>query len=82
MKTTSSVKKWGNSLAVRIPTAVIQDLGLTENSSVQIISDGTIATIQPKKRKKATLDELVAAITNENLHQESDWGSPVGKEVW
>jgi antitoxin MazE len=82
MKTTSSVKKWGNSLAVRIPTAVAQDLGLSENSSVQIISDGIIATIQPKKRKKISLDELVAAITPDNIHEEVDWGKPVGKEVW
>ncbi len=82
MKTTSSVKKWGNSLAVRIPTAVVQDLGLSENSSVQIVSNGVSATIQPKKRKKATLDELVAAITAENRHKEVDWGKPVGKEVW
>jgi len=82
MKATSSVKKWGNSLAVRIPTAVIQDLGLSENSSVQIISNGVSATIQPNKRKKPTLDELVAAITPENRHDEVDWGKPVGKEVW
>lgn len=78
----SSVKKWGNSLAVRIPMVVIQDLGLSENSSVQIISNGVSATIQPSKRKKATLDELVAAITPENRHEEVDWGEPVGKEVW
>jgi len=82
MKTTSSVKKWGNSLAVRIPTAVVQDLGLSENSSVQIVSDGIVATIQPKKRKKVNLDELVAAITPNNIHEEVDWGSAVGKEVW
>ncbi len=84
MKTTSnsSVKKWGNSLAVRIPAAVVQDLGLSENSSIQIVSDGVVAKIQPKKRKKLSLDELVAGITSENLHKEVDWGPPVGKEVW
>lgn len=82
MKITSSVKKWGNSLAVRIPTAVAQDLGLSENSSIQIVSDGVVATIQPKKRKKVSLNELVAAITTDNLHKEVDWGKPVGKEIW
>jgi antitoxin MazE len=82
MKTNSSVKRWGNSLAVRIPSSVIQDLGLSENSSVQIISNGVIATIQPNKRRKINLDELVAAITPDNVHGEVDWGSPVGKEVW
>ena len=82
MKTNSSVKKWGNSLAVRIPSSVIQDLGLSENSSVQIVSNGLVATIQPKKCKKISLDELVAAITPDNVHGEVDWGRPVGKEVW
>jgi antitoxin MazE len=82
MKTNSSVKKWGNSLAVRIPSSVIKDLGLSENSSVQIVSNGVVATIQPNKRKKISLDELVAAITPDNVHRKVDWGSPVGKEVW
>jgi antitoxin MazE len=82
MKTTSSVKKWGNSLAVRIPTSVAQDLGLSENSSVQIVSDGSVATIQPKKHKKVSMDELVAGITPDNLHGAVDWGNPVGKEIW
>ena len=82
MKTTSSVKKWGNSLAVRMPSAVVQDLGLSENSSVQIVSDGTTVTITPKRSKKLSLDELVRAITTQNSHQEVDWGEPVGREVW
>jgi antitoxin MazE len=82
MNTTSSVKKWGNSLAVRIPSAVAQDLGLSENSTVQITSDGAVATIKPKKGDKASLKELVAGITPDNRHQEVDWGEPVGKEVW
>jgi antitoxin MazE len=82
MNTTSSVKKWGNSLAVRIPIAVAQDLGLSENSTVQITSDGAVATIKPKKGDKVSLKELVARITPDNRHQEVDWGESVGKEVW
>ena len=82
MTINSSVRKWGNSLAIRIPSSVIQDLALSENSSIQITSNGVVATIQPKKRKKLSLDELVAAITPDNIHKEVDWGSPVGKEIW
>ena len=81
MTTNSSIKKWGNSLAIRIPSSVVQDLALSENSSVQITSNGVVATIQPKKHKKVSLDELVAAITPDNIHKEVDWGKPVGKEV-
>ncbi|HVC36189.1 MAG TPA: AbrB/MazE/SpoVT family DNA-binding domain-containing protein [Candidatus Dormibacteraeota bacterium] len=82
MKVNSSVKTWGNSLAVRIPTAIAQDLGLSENSSVQIVSNGIIATIQPQKHKKISLDKLVEAITPNNIHEEVDWGKPIGNEVW
>ncbi len=82
MQTTSSVKKWGNSLAVRIPTSIAQELGLSENSSVKISSDGIVATIQPRKHKKVSLDELVTSITVENRHQEIDWGGPIGEELW
>ena len=28
------------------------------------------------------LHELVEAITLENRHNETDWGAPVGREVW
>ena len=28
------------------------------------------------------LDELVEAITLENRHDETDWGAPVGRELW
>jgi antitoxin MazE len=82
MKTISSVGKWGNSLAVRIPSSVALDLGLSENSSVQINSDGHTAVIKPRKTKKVSLDTLVSRITTENRHNETDWGKPVGKEIW
>lgn len=29
-----------------------------------------------------SLEEMLARITPENLHDEVDWGAPVGKEVW
>jgi len=31
---------------------------------------------------KLTLESLVAGITPENRHQETDWGTPAGKEAW
>lgn len=82
MKAISSIGKWGNSLAVRIPSSVAKDLGLSENTSVQIDSDGHVAVLKPKKVKKASLDVLVDKITSENRHSEVNWGTPVGKEVW
>ena len=33
-------------------------------------------------RKEYTLDELVAQITPENRHEETDWGPRTGREAW
>ena len=82
MQTTTKIKKWGNSLAIRIPQAVVADLGLSIDSSVQITSNGSVVTIKPENRKKLSLSELLDRVTPENLHNEYDWGKPAGKEVW
>ena len=35
-----------------------------------------------RKRRRYTLKRLVRAITAENRHGETDWGQPVGNEIW
>jgi antitoxin MazE len=82
MQTTTTVKKWGNSLAIRIPRAIVQNLGLSEDNDLQIISNGKVATLERKSHKKLTLQQLLEKVTPENVHGEIDWGGPVGKEIW
>jgi antitoxin MazE len=82
MQTTTTVKKWGNSLAIRIPRAIVQNLGLSEDNDLQIISNGKVATLERKSHKKITLQQLLEKVTPENVHGEIDWGGPVGKEIW
>jgi antitoxin MazE len=76
------LSRWGNSLAVRIPSSVAQEAELHEGVSVDIetISDGGLR-LTPI-RSAPTIDELVAGITDENRHDEADWGEPVGNEAW
>jgi antitoxin MazE len=77
----TQVSKWGNSLAVRIPKASAEEAGLSEGAPVELtVVDGKIV-IAPACREYA-LEELVAGITPRNRHVESDWGAPVGKEIW
>jgi antitoxin MazE len=38
--------------------------------------------IEPLNRRDFQLAELLEGITNENVHRETDAGSPVGNEVW
>ena len=78
----TKVQKWGNSLALRIPKAFALDAQIENNSEVEIsLVDGQIV-IKPIPKQQWTLDQLLSGITNENVHQEIDTGSAVGKEVW
>lgn len=80
----SQVKRWGNSLAVRIPAAIADELGLRDNAPVQLeVTDGKL-TIQSlsRRRNKYTLAELVEGITHDNIHQAVEVSGPVGNEVW
>ena len=77
-----TIKKWGNSYALRIPKSILDDMHLGNNSEVEIlISDGMIK-LQPVKKKEYTLDELLEGVTPENLHQEVETGPPKGNEIW
>ncbi len=79
----AQLKKWGNSLALRVPTGLLAELNLSENSIVDLrVEDGklTIAPMQ-KKKWKYSLEELLAGVSEENIHPETDWGSAVGEEL-
>lgn len=76
------VKKWGNSLALRIPTALRDALDLNENDSVEMREENGRLVIEKKRPAHPTLEELLARITPDNIHPETDWGPPVGKEIW
>ena len=74
----ATVSKWGNSLAIRIPQALAELLGLTEGTSVDL--DAVQNTLLVKKHKDLRLEELLA--TYEQRQTEENWGGPEGQEVW
>ncbi|OUC15776.1 MAG: MazF family transcriptional regulator [Alkalinema sp. CACIAM 70d] len=78
----ATVARWGNSLAVRIPQHIVKEIQLIEGAEVDLmVIDGNLV-IKPRPRKRYSLDELVAAMTPENLHSEVDSGVAVGNEAW
>jgi len=80
----SSLKKWGNSLACRIPSSLAKECGLTEQSSIEITScDGKIVISKVIQVPVYSLEELVSRITPENRHDfaDTDFGGPVGREL-
>jgi antitoxin MazE len=76
------VKKWGNSASVRIPAAVMQAARLDLDDPVDVREESGRIIIEPERRREYDLDDLVKAITPENLHEEVDFDRPVGKEAW
>jgi len=76
------VRKWGNSLAVRIPSSFAEEIGLQEDGQIEMsVSDGKVL-IEPATSPTYSLDQLLDRVTDDNLHPEVDWGEPVGNEVW
>lgn len=78
----ATIQKWGNSLALRLPKPFTSQINLSEHSPVEIILEENQIIIKPIRVPEVNLDELLAAITPENLHAEISTGKVVGKEVW
>jgi antitoxin MazE len=78
-----AVKKWGNSLALRIPAHLARQLNLTEDTQVVCtVVDGALVVKPANERPPYTLDQLLDRITPENIHLETDTGGAMGKESW
>jgi antitoxin MazE len=76
------VQKWGNSLALRIPKSFATEAGLQNNSSVELsLARGKLVVV-PVVKPKLTLKQLLAKVTEDNLHHEIDTGPAVGIEAW
>ena len=76
----ATVKRWGNSLGVRIPNLIVRELSLKDGSLVDINDRGKEIIIKPVQKNK--LSEMVNNINENNIHKEIETGGPVGKEVW
>jgi len=80
MKT--KVQRWGNSLAVRIPKSFAEEVGLKDDSPVEmrLVKGGLL--VQPSSAWAPPLDELLDGVTDANLHGEVDTGPAQGAEAW
>ena len=78
----TKIQKWGNSLALRIPKPFALEIGLDQNSVVEVsISEGKLL-LEPVIAPEYTLEQLLEQVTKANLHSEVDTQSAVGNEVW
>jgi antitoxin MazE len=76
-----TAQKWGNSLAIRVPKRVAEEVGLREKDPVEIeVRKGTLV-VRPHRRRVYRLEDLLKRITPHNVHDEVDFGGPVGREA-
>lgn len=72
------LKKWGNSIGLRIPSKVAQSWGIDEKSVVELTESGDKLIIS-KKQTVPTLDEMLASIP-EDFEYPDDIADFIGSE--
>jgi len=77
----TKVQKWGNSLSVRLPKTVAQEMGLQVNDILEIEIDDHRLILEARKDQEYRLTNLMKEVTEDNLHTEISVGAPVGNET-
>ncbi len=76
------IRKWGNSLGLRIPKHLADDADVTEGTSVDLqVKNGSLV-VTPVQEVGYVLEDLLANVKPSNLHEEVDIGRPAGREAW
>ena len=78
----TTIQKWGNSLAVRIPQSVAKDIRLHQGSIVDVALVAGKIIVKPRRQQHYALAQLLRGVTQRNRHTALDWGGRVGQEVW
>jgi antitoxin MazE len=78
------IQKWGNSQGLRLGRQVLEDACISVGDDVDVAArEGTIVIAPARRiRGKVSLQELVSRIPENYRPEETDWGKPLGKEVW
>ncbi len=79
------IAKWGNSTAVRLPKAIVEELRVKPGEEVEIVVEGGEARLRPiRTRPVYRLEDLVAEMKRlgpENEPPFEDWGPDRGAEI-
>jgi len=82
------VSEWGNSLAIRLPKAVVEQLNLQSGQEAEFVIEGDSIRLEPaRKTALQTHDELIAEARRllalgVTPPEPVDWGPDLGAERW
>jgi antitoxin MazE len=77
------LKRWGNSLAVRIPANIAGELSLEEGQEVHVeVEDGQVIVRPHRAIRRFSRERLIQQFRGGKLerHEEIDFGDPAGTE--
>jgi antitoxin MazE len=77
----SVIRKWGNSPALRLPSAVLKAAGYRLEQKVEITVSAGCFDKKPSDKGQYVLSDMLNAINDGNKHDEVSFGPPLGKEV-
>jgi len=77
----STVQKWGNSLAVRIPSVLAGQLDVGDGTEVELTVRNGELVVRPMRPRKISLRDLLKDCRPSQLHCETDLGDDLGREV-
>ena len=75
----TKVRKWGNSLGVRLPKAAAQEAGVGDGSAVDVTAEDGRIVVRPVTRTR--LRDLLAGVTPGNVHAGAWPDAPRGREL-
>ena len=80
----TKIQKWGNSQGLRLAKQVLEDAHISGGDDVDVtVREGLIVVAPARRvRGKRSLQELVSRIPENYKTEETDWGQPLGREVW
>lgn len=80
----TKIQKWGNSQGLRLARQILEDARISVGDDVEVaVREGMIVIVPARRiRGRQSLQELVSRIPKNYKTEETDWGKPVGNEVW
>ncbi len=74
------ISKWGNSLGLRLPRALVRQIGVSEGQSVSVVAEGNRLIVEaaaPSYR----LEDMLSNVTPDAMRAAFQWDADMGREV-
>lgn len=77
----TTINRWGNSQAVRLPKRALEIASLNENDRVEILAEQDCIIIRRTNKNHRTIEDRFNGYSGDYVCTEADTGTTVGKEV-